>query len=352
MTAEEGRENKQRQALLGRLASLGWFTRRGEVAATQALAVLLEEPHLREALVGHIGQAIGTELSAVESFQPELIHADGARPDLEGQDSLGRPLVVVEAKFGAILSSEQVEAYLADQEARLTDGARGALVLLVPSYRKPEAESLLGALSDRADSLSPEVATGAATWDEWLDALDESAQQLDPAERDAVRCDVRQLRALCATMRGVDVPPLKEVAKGVGMDEREGDLRRLVDEVTRRFRFPTGQLIPIGFESEFGYYRRYMPGGPDDPACCCSVGVLSGFGDTPFWLRFHKDTSSFQEVANRIMASPLAEEAGGNGGHIWLPLRVSDDRSGEAILSELAAQIEAIQAVAAGAEPR
>jgi hypothetical protein len=320
VTAEAGREIKQRQALLGRLASLGWFARRGEVAATQALAVLLEEPQLREGLVGHLGQAVGTKLDAVVSFQPELIHADGARPDLEGQDSHGRPLVVVEAKFGAILSREQVKAYLTDQEARLAGGARGALVLLVPSYRKPEAESLLDALGDRADSLAA-VSTGVATWDEWLDVLDVSAQDLDPPERDAVRCDVRQLRALCATMRGVDVPPLEEVAEGVGMDEREKDLRRLADEVTRRFRFPTGQLIPIGFEAEFGYYRRYMPGGPDDADCCASVGVLSGLAvDTPFWLRYHKDTSSFQKVADRIMASPLA------------------------------AQIEAIQAVAAGPE--
>ena len=169
----------------------------------------------------------------------------------------------------------------------------------------------------------------------------------------AVHCDVRQLRALCATMRGVDVPPLEEVAKGVGMDERQGDLRRMVDEVTRRFKFPTAQLIPIGFEAEFGYYRRYMPGGPEDPDCCCSVGVLSGLAvDTPFWQRYHRDTSSFREVADRLMASPLAGEARGNGGHVWLPLRVSADRSGAALVDELATQIEAIQAVAAGIEPR
>jgi hypothetical protein len=40
-------EGQRHRALLGRLASLGWFARRGEVAATQALAMLLEERHLR-----------------------------------------------------------------------------------------------------------------------------------------------------------------------------------------------------------------------------------------------------------------------------------------------------------------
>jgi len=102
-------------------------------------------------------------------------------------------------------------------------------------------------------------------------------------------------------------------------------------------------------EEEFGYYRRYIPGGLEDPDCCCSVGVLNGLAvDTPSWLRYHKDTSSFQEVAERIMASPLAGEARGNGGHRWLPLRVSADRSGAAVVDELAAQIEGIQAIAAG----
>lgn len=38
-----------RQALLGRLAALGFVS--GEVAATRSLAILLEEPVLRQAFV-------------------------------------------------------------------------------------------------------------------------------------------------------------------------------------------------------------------------------------------------------------------------------------------------------------
>ena len=44
--------HQPRRALLGRLADLGWFARHGEVAATQALAVLLEEQQLRPRSVG------------------------------------------------------------------------------------------------------------------------------------------------------------------------------------------------------------------------------------------------------------------------------------------------------------
>lgn len=152
-------------------------------------------------------------------------------------------------------------------------------------------------------------------------------------------------------MAALDVPPLGSAATGHGLDERERDLRRLVEEVTSQYRAPSGRLLPMGDESQFGFYRRYIPGGLMDPDCYCAVGVLSGFareGRTPFWLRYHRDTSSFRTVADRIAESRFASDARGEGGHIWLPLRVSDDRSGAAILDELAHRIEDIRVVAAG----
>jgi hypothetical protein len=39
------------------------------------------------------------------SFQAELVHDDLARPDLEGWDIRGRPVMVIEAKFGALLTA-------------------------------------------------------------------------------------------------------------------------------------------------------------------------------------------------------------------------------------------------------
>jgi hypothetical protein len=50
------------------------------------------------------------------------------------------------------------------------------------------------------------------------------------------------------------------------------------------------------------------------------------------------------------MASRFAAGARGDGGNLWLPLRVASDRSGATIVAELIEQIEAIRAVAGGAE--
>ena len=346
-------DEQRRRALLGRLARLGWFARHGEVAATQAMAILLEEPQLRDALLRHLGQMTQTDLHDVRLFESELVHDDRARPDLEGRDGRGRPLVVVEAKFGAALTSGQLHAYLSYQYSRLDGGDRGALIVLVPSYRTPEAEAVLGTLETQPDEWSASTSSVSAavlTWDDLLAVWDDAAQELPADERDDVACDLRQLRELCKTMAALDVPPLGLVAAGRGLQERESDLRRLVAEATAGFPGPSGRLIPIGMEAEFNFYRRYIPGSSGDPDCYCAVGVvgsLAGHG-TPFWIRYHRKTSSFQAVADHIMASRLAVDARGDGGHIWLPLHVSADRSGTAIVAELLERIEEIRAIAAG----
>jgi hypothetical protein len=100
-------EGEQSRPLLGRLAGLAWFTRHSEIAATQSLAILLEDPRLQAPLLRYLGQRARTDLASVASFRAER-GMDGGRSDLEGQDSSGRPLLVVEAKFG--LSAQRFQA--------------------------------------------------------------------------------------------------------------------------------------------------------------------------------------------------------------------------------------------------
>jgi hypothetical protein len=334
---------------LGRLASLGWFAQHGEVAATQSVAMLLEESVLKVALLRRLGEATDTDLGAVSLFQAELVHNDLARPDLEGWDELGHPLVVIEAKFGASLTAAQLQAYLTHQVAALDGGRRGALVVLVPSYRRPEAEAALSALQsegDKPNAVTLSVSTAVLTWDELLALWDEAAQNLPVHDRVTVNCDLRQLRALCKTMVALDIPPLGLVATGGdGWLERESDLKRIVDDASASF-FHGSRLLPLGLEqwTGFDYYRRYLPEKRPGGGQCC-LGSVAGLPGTPFWLRYQRDTPNFQIFADRIMASRFAADARGEGGNLWLPLRVSPDRSGATIVNELIEQIEAIRAV-------
>ena len=266
-------ERQGRRALLGRLAALGWFMQNGEVAATLSVAILLEEPGLRDALLRRLRQLTCANLGAVASFQGEVVHDKFGRPDLEGWDDRGRPLVVVEAKFGARLEAAQLQAYMTHQTAGLDGSARGALVVLVPSYRRSEAEAVLRIVGSEGDEPAAPVSTAVLTWDELLGLWDEAVQNVSADDRDTVMCDLRQLRGLCKTMVGLDIVPLGLVATGGGAwQDRESDLKRLVDEASAKFPYSSRRL-PLGTERwpGFDYYRRYLPSGRPG-AGQCSLG--------------------------------------------------------------------------------
>jgi hypothetical protein len=127
------------------MAGLGWFAHNGEPATTQALAMLLEDAVLRDAIVTHLSHVTGTDLPHARTFEAEAVQEDQSQPDLRGIDCRGRPVVVVEAKFFALLRPGQVGSYLVAQARRLGTDASGALLLLVP-----EAE----VAADTGDSFS------------------------------------------------------------------------------------------------------------------------------------------------------------------------------------------------------
>lgn len=152
------------QRLLGRLSQMSWFTANGEVAATRCLGFMLEHRILREATTDWLSTLAGVDLSEVQRFVVEAVNSDGNRPDVEGLDVAGRPLLVVEAKFGALMTQAQVSGYLADQSRRLSPGARGALVLLTPDAREAEARLKLEMALHDQPKTPDRVVTLATTW--------------------------------------------------------------------------------------------------------------------------------------------------------------------------------------------
>ncbi|MGI8680526.1 MAG: hypothetical protein ACR2JO_00010 [Mycobacteriales bacterium] len=159
---------------------------------------------LRDVFLGHLQRTAGHQLDPVSSFLAEYIHADLGRPDLEGQHAEGRPVVVVEAKFGAKLSPSQVGSYLIDQQGRLARRGRGILVVLVPAHRQHEAENLVPAVhAYAAGKLEPGggVDLHVEAWDELLDVLDAAAEKTEGDQRTALTSDLLQLRDLLGSSR-------------------------------------------------------------------------------------------------------------------------------------------------------
>ena len=330
-----------RVPLLGQLAGEGWFMGVGEVAATKSLTWLASDQGLRAAILAYLGRRAGMDLTSVEEFVPESVDDDGARPDIEMRDADGRTLALVEAKFGAHLTEEQVAAYL-DILDRRSGPHRGALFILVPPSRVDEAQRTL----ERTVNARPEaVAHAVVTWNEWLDEWDAVAEESSDA---GLASDLHQLKAMCHTLGGRVIPPLAGTASGRDWQERASDLRRTVEVVTARF---LGSLsrrnLPMqgNLESK-PYTYRYLP--EISRTTWVQVGVWGTFADeglTPFWLMLHKDderSGGFQAALQRLMASELSRKVRRDDGHAWVPLEVPGDANGPELADALETRVGAV----------
>lgn len=167
-------DEPSRIPLLGRLVEHGFGTGQAEVMATFALTALLDDDAVGPQFADWLGKRGGVELPDTMTYVPEARVTSG-RIDVAGLEEDGWH-VICEAKFGAELTTGQIDSYVAD-----TPGAR-LLVLLVPETRRREAETLL------ALAAYPDRATLVVSWDELCDALTECG---------ANECDVEQFHSLC-----------------------------------------------------------------------------------------------------------------------------------------------------------
>lgn len=345
-----------RRALLGRLAGMGWFIRHGEVATTQALTLLLEEPLLHAATLDLIQTASGVDLGGVTKFVAEAVQEDGGRPDLEGTTDEGLPLLMVEAKFSAHVSPGQLRSYFDNQERRLTTAAgagkprHGVVVALVPPHRITEAERVFEELaSQRRDEGLPEYSSVPAfiSWDTWLDSWDEAVKDL-PAGADSIAADLVQLRELCLTLGGLHMRPIPIDEPDFSWRDRADDLATLVDRVTQRLQDPDWvRILPL--RREDGYDPlRYFRGGHTHPESYCSVGVASSFadqGESPLWLRYHRTTPGFPAISDLLLASDYRLQLRTDHGHLWVPLHIRPELAGKLLEEDLVRQVHEVQAL-------
>ncbi|MDQ1246240.1 MAG: hypothetical protein QG597_608, partial [Actinomycetota bacterium] len=317
--------------LLASLAREGWFTQMGEPAATKCLALLLRtEPRLQQATVSWLSSLTGVNLASVHHFEPELVQDDRARPDLVGLDSDGRPVVVVEAKFGAALTPEQLSSYLRYQQARLGDSP-GALVVLVPEARLAHAQLVAHAAVEKAQWAPAGV--GVTSWDAWLDTWDAEVDAT-ASEDFLLRSDLNQLRGLIRAMDGLLGTPYAPNPEAPWRTW-EADLSALVLEFTR-----------IVNEAE-GYTARDLPAQSQEPAFSPARYVLvtrrspsdiffrvgvsherADQGKTPIWARLAGVHAG--PIIGALHATfPHGEEDA--HGQFWVPLDVPETVGSERV---------------------
>lgn len=125
----------------------------------------------------------------------------------------------------------------------------------------------------------------------------------------------------------------------------------LVDHVTRQLTPSEQRVLPMGSEETARpYRRRYVCQRIAQAELCYSIGTRNPFQNhrTPIWLRFHKATGHFDEIAGRIERSELLSEAVHSEGHLWFPLEVPLNSDRETMIRSL---VEQAQRIAAEAYP-
>ncbi len=252
-------------------------------------------------------------------------------------------MVKIEAKLGAAFGLRQLESYV----SALCVGGGGVLLLVVPKSRLEETNDYASTLFElacpgpwRISREAVEVAGAGVTWEDVLEALSTVASE-------PFRDVLSQFRAMYQVFNGDDGPPPTSDPELLAWREREAWWEILVERVTRALT-PGDRVLPFGTDRGVQYRRRYVCRCVSGKSFCYSVGTRDPFEGhkTPVWLRFHKDTGHFIEIARRLERSALASSAVHSQGHLWFPLDVPPDPDRQTIIRDLVGKAQRIVAAA------
>lgn len=341
--------------LLGYLAKFGSFSKQSELLCTQGLTYLLQKHEAARSVLAREVKA-RTSIGIGDSLKwlAEARQEDLARPDLEARTADGVPVVKIEAKLGADLYADQLQSYEADLRQR--NASEAALLVLVPKGRTDGvAQVIVDAFGPSGSEpwrvtngrKSGGVVIATISWDELFDAL-RSAQE------ERFRHELDQLEAMYRVLRDEFIAPLASIEDLRQWTERKADLINIVDEATRRLTtehqtYPMGtELLEVdSHEDEPGEYRRrYVCSCTDNIESCYCIGVRHSFAEwvTPVWMRFRHDTGHFTRIRQRIEASSL--DCLDSAGHIWIPMHIPINASGEEMIQAIVEQAQEVLRVA------
>jgi hypothetical protein len=331
----DSRSAETGQRLLAFLGVHG-FVRTPEVAVTMSLAWLAGRRPVWDAFAVLAG-AQGLVIPPTARWIAEVLAEDRTRTDLECIEADRRaPLVVVEAKIDAVLTSAQLHRYATDQLRRLQQAGerRGLLVALVPAHRRSEAHERLAEASAQltattADFAATELRTAVWTYDELFHRLG------------SVDDDVAQLKSLVATLEGLDVRPFT-AADLRRPQPRHHDFEQISDRVSAAVT-PVGlRLFPSGRNDPDFEWRRYVEAAPG--RSFVAIGIRRGVDArtsveqmSPLWLRVHRDTPEAGHAAERLLDAYPSAELDENG-HAWVPFKIPIGVAGAEAVRDLTEQ--------------
>lgn len=323
-------EPNQPDGLLAALVPHGVLVQ-PEVALTRGICWVLG----LEGAVGALDDLVrrsGIEPGVNGLWLTEVVGQDGGRTDLEyrwGDPSWTR--VVVEAKIGHTLTTEQVGPYRAHLGH---DG--GLLVVLVPEARRAEGTRVVEALTESTEypELSADGPIKLAVWT--YDDVTAALGQHLPGSG-----DVAQLNGLVKACGALDIFPMSEEALLDDNPTRRTDVWRVLDAASFGL---FGRNLPSGSDWSLEQ-RRYVDLTPYEIAMAVGVGRKTREEDgkpQPWaWLRV-PDRPDHSEITLQVLEELRPGQASRDQGEIWLPLHLTTQAPGSVMIQSIREEIETI----------
>ena len=210
-----------------------------EDVATEALTLILGRSEAaRQALNGLIAEWSQSPHCSIARWRAQVVAADAARTDMEGEDTSGVVRVIFENKFWAGLTPNQPSTYLGRLPAE-----NGLLVFVVPTLRLSvlvielldrAARADLGRLEFRGAGASRVAKVSAlqmlvvTSWDAILTTI---ASALEAAQDHTALADLRKLQGLAEKMDTEAFLPLTATDITASTPRRMLQFYSIVDEV-------------------------------------------------------------------------------------------------------------------------
>jgi len=333
------------------------FVVQRENLATEGLAFILAgSSAARMALLEH-ARSLGAELPQDLSFRTQAGGADGAIPDLVGEDGAGRQLLIFEAKFWAGLTEAQPVSYL----RRLLGERQGTLLFLAPALRldtlwreltrrcsaeEPPLtleELTVGAQEQRVARVNGDVVFGVITWRSLLARL---SMAVEAAGEARVVSDIAQLEGLCQREDAEAFLPVTSTELTGASGRRVMDFSNLVDDLTSRL--VDAELADVkGLRAAAGkgWYGKYMRLTGVPSLLQFNADYWGGRAYTPLWLRvsgrnWKPDEAIAALLQSKAQAEGMLAFAGPQGTEI--PIRIPAGVERDEVLAAAVTQVRQV----------
>jgi hypothetical protein len=300
----------QQHSLFGHLVPR--FSSQPENMATEALHYILNSSSIAKRAFLHYIAQIGISLPDTLVFQTQMAGADNAIPDLAGIDAERQQVLLVEAKFWAGLTNNQLLTYL----RRLPDHTDGILLFLAPAMRFPILWSELlrrcqehGLPVEQPHTIGGELLavkvgpTQTLALTSWRAVLVYLLRALETEGQHQAASDVQQLYGLCSRMDDHAFLPLHSEDLTAQTGARIAQYCQFVDEVTSKA-VAAGFASVTGLRSAAGWawYGRYLRLHTTGCLLQFAANLWAQLRSTPLWLRIYGREFSYAPESKAALA--------------------------------------------------